>query len=237
MAAKAAATISGAGAPAAFRSTVFISGLTGTTGVSTADRDRRRFLRSAQDDRRLRRADPIERPDAFGEEIVECGGVTNADLQHEAVFARDVVDLLDLRERDERGLGQRSTATLVRADEHEREQSEIDGSRIDVRVVAADGAALLELPDPLEDCGWRQADTPADLGVRDSGVRLERFEDGKGGLVDHAPNLANSRRIVNNTSNSPSIRLTYWALSSGFHVPANYVAMSTSSVTPSASAI
>src|SRR6185503_5726664 len=150
MAAKAAATISGAGAPARFRSTVFISSLTGSTGVSAADRDRRRFLRGAQDDRRLRRVDPIERPNAIGEELVECGGIPNADLQHEAVFARDVVDLLDLGQRDERGFRQRCTSALVRANEHEREQSEIDGSGIDVGVVAADSAALLELADPLE---------------------------------------------------------------------------------------
>src|SRR5829696_7586228 len=157
MAAKAAATISGAGALAVLRSTAVISSLTGLTGVGAADRDRRRFLCGAEDNRRLGRADPIERPNPIGEELVECGGIANADLQQEAVFARDVVDLLDLGQRDQRGLRQRGAAPLVRTDEHEREQSEIDGSGIDVRVVSADGATLLELADPLEDSGRRQA--------------------------------------------------------------------------------
>ena len=62
---------------------------------------------------------------------------------------------------------------------HEREQAEVDGGGIDIRVVAADGAALFELSNALEYGRRGQPDTTSDLGIRDAGVGLQCFEDGE----------------------------------------------------------
>src|SRR5262245_26323962 len=112
MAANAARTITrdGGATVGARWSTVVISSLGRSPRVGAGDRDLRRLLRGAQDDRRLRRTHALESADAFGEEIVERSGISNADLEHEAVFAGDVVNFLDFGQGHESSLSPRRAA-------------------------------------------------------------------------------------------------------------------------------
>src|SRR5688572_8979747 len=238
MAANAAAIISLLGAPAAGEapsSTVVISVLSRSSGIGAGDRNRRGLFGGSQDDRRLGGPHAVERTDALSEQIVQRGGVADAHLEHEAVFTRDVVHLLDLGKRHERGLRNGRAAALVRPDEHEREESEVDRSWVDAGVVTAHRAPLLELPDALEHRRGREPDAATDLGVRDPGVSLQRLEDGQRGLVDHAPNLYYPRRIVKKTSDYLSIRLHM----AGYAVEStvDYATGSSSNTTSIASAI
>src|SRR4051794_9082607 len=84
----------------ASRSTVVMSSLARPRGVGAGNRNRGCFFGSAEDDGGLRGPNTIERADAVGEKLIEGGRVTDPHLQHEAVFARDVVDFLNLRHGD-----------------------------------------------------------------------------------------------------------------------------------------
>jgi hypothetical protein len=115
-------------------------------------------------DRMLEGSDPV------GEQIIESCGAAGADLQHEAVFAGHVVNLLHL------GIATNAAsvwgaAALLGSHENECEQAEVHSRRNRSRCSRA--RAALELLDALED-GDGQADPPADLGIRDPGVGLQR---------------------------------------------------------------
>src|SRR5215218_5113345 len=103
MAANAAPSIRRDGAAGSVaRSTVVISSLTRPPDIGASNGNRRCLFGGPQDDGGLRRSDPIEPANAFGEQLVEGRGVPHAHLQHEAVFTGDVVNFLDLWHRDER---------------------------------------------------------------------------------------------------------------------------------------
>jgi hypothetical protein len=58
---------------------------------------------------------------------------------------------------------------------------------VDLGMVAADDAAVLQAVDALVDRGGREADRLADLGVGGPGVGLEGPDDGQVGVVERGP--------------------------------------------------
>jgi len=108
-----------------------------------------------------------------------------------------MMDLLHLRQRDECRLSQRRTSALVRPNEHEGEEREVNRGRIDIGRISAHGAALLELFDSLEHRGWRQPHTTAQLRIRDAGIGLQCFENGEEVWSIMGINLPSHRRNVN----------------------------------------
>ena len=89
-----------------------------------------------------------------------------------------MVHLQDLRDLGEQLRRRDSAGPVVRSDERESDQAELDRVGIDSRGVPLDDSLLLELPDPLEDGGRGEADLPravkADLTLA-SGETIERW--------------------------------------------------------------
>src|SRR5690349_12136675 len=102
MAANAVRTTMRDGAPPLARSAVVISRLSKARKVRAGNRNGGRLLRSAKDDRGLRRTNVVERTNAVDQQLIERRRVARAHLQHEAVFARDVVNFLDFWDSHER---------------------------------------------------------------------------------------------------------------------------------------
>ena len=69
-------------------------------------------------------------------------------------------------------------------DPHEGEHAEVDGDRVDLRHVAAQDPARLELLDPLVRRRAAHADLGADLRVGAAAVPLEDVEDPGVGRID-----------------------------------------------------
>jgi hypothetical protein len=125
------------------------------------------------DDRRRRLPEQHEAV----EHLFEVLDRAEVELEHEAVLAGDAVALDDL------GRLLRQLGDLVQLPAHsgpdanERGDRIADRPRVDVGVVAADHARLLEPLHALRDRRGRHAHTTAELGQRQAGVLLELAQD------------------------------------------------------------
>jgi hypothetical protein len=125
------------------------------------------------DDRRRRLAQQHEAV----EHLLEVLDRAEMELEHEAVLARDAVAFDDL------GRLPRQLRDLVQLPAHrgpdadERGDRIADSPRVDVGVVAADHARLLEPLHALRDRWGRHAHTTAELGQRQARVLLELAQD------------------------------------------------------------
>ena len=68
-------------------------------------------------------------------------------------------------------------------------QAEPEGVRVDPGLVALDGAASLELADPLEHGRGRHADAPRNLGVGNTTLGLKNRQDEAVSIIDHSLTL------------------------------------------------
>src|SRR5204862_1156887 len=150
------------------------------------DRQLGGLLDALEHDRRARRSDRRDLSETLPEKPAERLRVPGADFHEEAVLARDVVHLEDLRDLGEQLRRRDPAGPVVRSDERESDQAELDRVRIDSRGVALHDSLLFELPDPLEDGGRGEADLPRDLGVRGTGVSLQDRQDLGINFVDHS---------------------------------------------------
>ena len=146
---------------------------------------------------RVRRTDGSG-PELLLQEAAEVAGRGAADLQQVAVFARDVVHLLHLRQRGASWapvvlLGQ----PVVDLDGDEGEQTPAQRLRVEPGVIAAHDAALFELADPLVHRGGGEADPARDLGVADAGIGLQQRQDLE---IDFVHNADNSSRYAVDSS-------------------------------------
>ena len=124
--------------------------------------------RRGLDDRGRRLAEEHEAVD----QLLEVPDVAHVEPHHEAVLAGDAMALGHLgRLPGERGdLGDHPGG---RADAQDHAQLVAERARVDVGVVAADHAGLLQAREPLADRGRGQADAPPQLGQAQPRVELE----------------------------------------------------------------
>src|SRR5512143_1249027 len=164
------------------------------------DDERRRLLDRVEHDEGARTRDRLHAAKSFAKHAAEVLRVDGAHLDEIAVFASDVVDLEHLGCLGDRLRHAVGSVRIGRPHEHERQQAEADGGRIDQRGVTAHDAALLELADALEDRRRSQPDLPCELGVRRPAVFLKNRQYFRVRTVDHSEMMAANGRLFNRQS-------------------------------------
>jgi hypothetical protein len=82
----------------------------------------------------------------------------------------------------------------IAGDENERQEPKAERLRVQLRLIAGDDPAVLELADALEDGRGRQAHPPRDLRLGRAGVVAEDGEDFAIDGVDHSSTSGIGRR-------------------------------------------
>ena len=108
------------------------------------------FAQRFEDDRRARRADGADRPEALAQQPAQALRIRKANLRQIAVLAGDVMNLLDLGDLGQQLTGAAIANALFRADEDIGEKVEPESFRIDPRLVALDHPLKLQLTDALQ---------------------------------------------------------------------------------------
>lgn len=105
-------------------------------------------------------------PSFFAQQPAQRLRVGSPHLGDAAVFTRDVMNLLHLRDLGELESGELLASRFVRSNEDEREQTVTKRLRVQLGVIPFDDPPLLQLSNPFEHSGGRHVDPPGYFGVR-----------------------------------------------------------------------
>src|SRR5262245_1085381 len=148
-------------------------------------RDVRAVLNGREYDRGPGIPNPLEPTEALPEQPAEGIRIRYADLHEVAIFAGDVVNLLDFRELGDRLPDATRSHALLGADEEECSEAEAQGVGIEPGFITGDNAARFKLADPVEDGGGGHVQLPGDIRIADAGVALEQVENAEISSVEH----------------------------------------------------
>src|SRR5260221_3516154 len=145
-------------------------------GGCHAHRQARRFLDGLEHDRGARRADSGDPAETVPEQLTDVFRVAGPDLEQVTVVAGHMVQLEDFRALRQRVRDAVVAGRLLAADGDERQHGLLELPRIDQGRVALDDPTAFQLPDTLQDSRRGQTDNPGDVGLRYSGVFLQKIQ-------------------------------------------------------------
>lgn len=122
-------------------------------------------------------------------------GIPRANLDQIAIVAGDMVDLENLSAVGEQPAHVVVPEWFLTPDGDEGERPLVDDVRIDLRRIAFDDTASLELPDPFKNGGGRQPDVAGDVGLGFPSVRLKNLGYSQVNSVDYSARCHNLRII------------------------------------------
>src|SRR5262249_18013016 len=143
------------------------------------------LLQGLEDDCCAGGGDGRDSAEAVAEDAAKGLGVGDAQLDEVAVFARDLVDLLDFGDPGKLATYGERADFLGGPDEDEGEQAEGDGGGVEAGFVAADDATGFEFAYALVDGGGGHANLAGDLGVGHTGVLANNRQDLAVNVVNH----------------------------------------------------